>query len=447
MEEDGKITSTVLLDFMKDFKQSMEVKSNRLEEKIEETNEKIEGKFKKLDDEMEKMNARMDKGERKQEESDKRMEDRFKKLEIEMEKSAEIKKKIDKLTEREIEMIEKPEERIRGNNKIWTPIRGRIEGQGEDERRKEEQKRKRLQREELDKGEQMMSPFRSTWAKTMQRELEDAAAEAEEPKKIRSSKEKEKDPEKEKEKVEEREVPEQWDDWEEWREVEEIRKPARGMERPRTKIRKPVIIKSWFGEDSSSSEDFESGSEGEWSEVERKKKGEEKRRRAKRKREMKKKECAMRAKNMVGVGPILQEAIENRMDEGASFEGAKILAVKDFLFDNLGYNKEELDKLDIVETKIASKGENVINIAMTEHDDIKELFMRKAESQNDDVIIRNYIPPNFYERYMYLNKICSEKRKEDKMMKTQLRFGSKDSAFLTIFPCLELCEVLGHFFR
>ena len=64
--------------------------------------------------------------------------------------------------------------------------------------------------------------------------------------------------------------------------------------------------------------------------------------------------------------------------------------------------------MEIAETKLATRGEDVINVTMVNHDHLKELHIRRAESQNDEVIIRKYIPPNFYERYMYLNKICNE---------------------------------------
>ena len=63
--------------------------------------------------------------------------------------------------------------------------------------------------------------------------------------------------------------------------------------------------------------------------------------------------------------------------------------------------------------------------------DIRELYSRKAESRNDNLTIRNYVPPNFHERFMFLNKICAEKRAENPQLKTQIRFGKKDVEIYT----------------
>ena len=56
---------------------------------------------------------------------------------------------------------------------------------------------------------------------------------------------------------------------------------------------------------------------------------------------------------------------------------------------------------------------------------IRELHICKVESRNDSITGRNYIPPNLYERFMHINKVCTERRAEDDTLKTQLRFGRK----------------------
>ena len=42
---------------------------------------------------------------------------------------------------------------------------------------------------------------------------------------------------------------------------------------------------------------------------------------------------------------------------------------------------------------------------------------------NDNIIVRQYIPPGFYNRFMHMNRMCYEARAEDQSLKTQLRFG------------------------
>ena len=52
--------------------------------------------------------------------------------------------------------------------------------------------------------------------------------------------------------------------------------------------------------------------------------------------------------------------------------------------------------------------------------------MSTADSRNDTIIVRDYIPPQVHERFMALNKICSSRRMEDDNIKTQIRFGNND---------------------
>ena len=84
-----------------------------------------------------------------------------------------------------------------------------------------------------------------------------------------------------------------------------------------------------------------------------------------------------------------------------------------------------------METKFATKGDDVLNVAMTDQSHIRELHVRRAESQNDSITVRNFIPPNFYKRYMSINRICSDRRAENPRLKTQLRFGKSDIELFT----------------
>ena len=85
-----------------------------------------------------------------------------------------------------------------------------------------------------------------------------------------------------------------------------------------------------------------------------------------------------------------------------------------------------MDSLQIQETRLSKRGEDIINVAFASEDEVKDLFMRKAEMKDESVTLRNYIPPNFHERVMYLNAVCAEKRSNEPNLKTQLRFGRRD---------------------
>ena len=51
---------------------------------------------------------------------------------------------------------------------------------------------------------------------------------------------------------------------------------------------------------------------------------------------------------MIGIGPITTTSAASRMDSRTNYETAKIEVLKDFLAKNLGYIKEELDKISVV---------------------------------------------------------------------------------------------------
>ena len=169
----------------------------------------------------------------------------------------------------------------------------------------------------------------------------------------------------------------------------------------------------------------------EWTSVDRKKKEEQRKRRAQCKRENLKKQCASRAANMVSLGPVSWDSVNFFKYKGEDLETAKKLAVKEYLRYNLNYSWDVLNKLSIAETRMSTRSEAIINIAFENEGEIRELYARKAESRNENLVVRNYVPPNFHERFMFLNKICAEKRKENPLLKTQIRFGKRDMEVYT----------------
>ena len=82
------------------------------------------------------------------------------------------------------------------------------------------------------------------------------------------------------------------------------------MRRNETKIRKPMVIKEWFGDESTDSSDDSEADYTGWNMVERKKKVEEKKKRQRKRREERKHNCAVRAASMVSLGPVSIASIE-----------------------------------------------------------------------------------------------------------------------------------------
>ena len=196
-------------------------------------------------------------------------------------------------------------------------------------------------------------------------------------------------------------------------------------------------VKTWFGydddltEEDTSEEENDDDNNEEWKKIERKKKKSEKNKRQRIKRKTKIEETLMKAQRMVGLGPFSRKDLENQCDIEEDFEKVKIAMIEKHLRQNYKYNSHEIKDLKIVETKIAIKDTIFIYIAVENIIDIRDLYKRKAEIRRDDLILKNYIPPQLFARFNAINRICRDRREEDRNLKTQVRFGDKDLEVLT----------------
>ena len=273
--------------------------------------------------------------------------------------------------------------------------------------------------------------YQSNWAREMENELVNVAEKLGEQRKSSKRMERQ-DKQYDWNQQQEEEVVECWEELEAIPPVirqEEDHRPAFLRQPPpppthKQKVRKPVKITTWFGEETST--DKSESDEGEqWKEIDRKKKNSDRRRRMKRRRKEKEVKCATKAGHMIGLGPITMDQVMRHMDNGMEFEKAKVRALEDFLMDYLGYIEEEIKVLGVLETKFA-KGEDILYVALDKLEQVKEIHICKAECRNDDVTTRCYIPPNFYDRFMALKGICMVQRAGNPLLKTQLRFGKSD---------------------
>ena len=204
------------------------------------------------------------------------------------------------------------------------------------------------------------------------------------------------------------------------------------------KIRKPPVErKDWFGDNteddslssSSSSDQGEKGQD-EWEVISRKKERLMKKKLQKDKRKDKMAELAERMQHMVGVGPISTESEKHFLKETNDPIEATKMAIREFLEYNLDFNEDELENLDIRDTKRAAK-DNVLYFALQDPQKVKEIHYRKALSGNNDLIVRDYIPPQYHARYIALRKRATQMRAEDHLLKTQIRWGLKDVKIFT----------------
>ena len=98
---------------------------------------------------------------------------------------------------------------------------------------------------------------------------------------------------------------------------------------------------------------------------------------------------------------------------------AKVGVVREHLRRYYNYNEDELDVINIEETKYNSNGDGIIYIAMTDKEDIRDIYRRKAECKRDEVYLKNFTPPQIFKRFVALNKLCSDIRQLDRKLKTQ----------------------------
>ena len=121
---------------------------------------------------------------------------------------------------------------------------------------------------------------------------------------------------------------------------------------------------------------------------------------------MKMEETARKAQFMVGLGPINKNDFNKHIEKEHNYNKAKLNIVNEHLRKVYKYDDRELEEIQILETKATIKDEIYIYIAVDDTQHIKNLYRRRAEIKRDDAILRSYVPPQFFARFIALNKIC-----------------------------------------
>ena len=144
-------------------------------------------------------------------------------------------------------------------------------------------------------------------------------------------------------------------------------------------------------------------SDGEWQGTQDKKENERLRKIDRyRKRKILKEKTSHKARHMLGLGPIRQQSIDYFVDITADVELAKEMAIKELMSTYLQYTETELLEHDIVDSQISARNEDIVYVTFADYGSIREIHARAAEIRNDDVMIRNFVPPQFWERYSHI---------------------------------------------
>ena len=183
-------------------------------------------------------------------------------------------------------------------------------------------------------------------------------------------------------------------------------------------------LRRWISHDTGSEDDTTDSDEGDWGTIERTKKNKLKKKKMDKKKKLKELKTLQKVRHMMGIGPIKNNDLKNEGEK--NFEDVKIRTVKKLLMKELRFNEYELDNMMIEETMISSKGDGSLYCAFADLMDIREIHLRIAESKNDVLQTRDYIPPQLFNCYKELGRICTELRSTDPVLKTQVRFGDHD---------------------
>ena len=140
---------------------------------------------------------------------------------------------------------------------------------------------------------------------------------------------------------------------------------------------------------------------------------------------------ALKAKHMLGMGPIKEQSIAYFMDITADHVTAKEMAVREFMSEYLEFSEGEMMEHDIIETLISSRNDDIVYVTFAEHATIREIHARAADIKNDDINLRNYVPPQFWARYSFLSSYCKSLRDNNSDTKTMMRFTNTDIEVLT----------------
>ena len=190
-------------------------------------------------------------------------------------------------------------------------------------------------------------------------------------------------------------------------------------------------LKNWLCESDTSddSEDENNDKQDDWNVIGRREKNLLRKEKAEAKKKVKRDNVTNKAKNIVGVGPIKKTSIQHFQSNNCNFEDAKMNALKEHLKFYLHYDDEELTDLEISATQMCVK-DDIIYAAFKNNEDVRELHARTTACKDDRVQLRNFVPPQYFSRYMFLSRRCKEVRESDRGKKTQLRFNNGDMEVL-----------------
>ena len=138
-----------------------------------------------------------------------------------------------------------------------------------------------------------------------------------------------------------------------------------------------------------------------------------------------------KANKLIGIGPIYQKSIDHFFGILGDYMEAKIMAAKEYLSVRLKFTKEEMKEFEITDTQVSTGSENTLYIALTDNECIRDIRARMAECQDSSLWAVDFIPPQYFARYMALSRIARDMRGKEKYLTIQIRFNQHDVELVT----------------
>ena len=173
-------------------------------------------------------------------------------------------------------------------------------------------------------------------------------------------------------------------------------------------------------------------SEGDWPDsVDRVERNREKKRAAWKKKKDRQDRVTQKNQFIIGIGPVYQKSIDHFNSIVGDYMEAKRMAAMEYLKVSLRYNEEELEEVEITDTQVSAKSENILYIVTAKASNIRDIRARLAECRDERLNAIDFIPPQYYARYTALGRVAKDIRDKDRSMKTQIRFGQSDLELYT----------------
>ena len=150
-----------------------------------------------------------------------------------------------------------------------------------------------------------------------------------------------------------------------------------------------------------------------------------------RKKKEKLEKAANVAKCTVGLGPVKTQSISYFNKITGDFGEAKKMAAAEFMTEYLKFNHDDMSDMDITDTKISPKGDEILYVVFDSPGKAKNVRRRIADCRNPAIKTRDFVPPQFFKRYSAMSKIAAGWRSGDKGLKTQIRFEKDDISLYT----------------